>query len=85
VQTSQVRILLSPLKRFKQLKRFFFAKNLAGSPEALGLLSPLKLFKQLRSFFYSRIFLKIGKIKKHIFKIIQSITIILIYYFKKLK
>jgi len=43
VQTSQVRILLSPLKRFKQLKRFFFANNLAGSPGALGLLPTITL------------------------------------------
>nr|WP_315233817.1 hypothetical protein [uncultured Flavobacterium sp.] len=42
-----------PTKTFQAIETFFFANNLAGSPEASGLLSPLKRFKQLKRFFFA--------------------------------
>lgn len=45
---------------------------------------PTKTLQAIEEFFYTRIFLKIGKIKKYTFKIIQSILLLSII-FKKLK
>jgi hypothetical protein len=42
-----------PTKTFQAIGTFFFANNLAGSPEVSGLLSPIKILQVIGTFFFA--------------------------------
>ncbi|RBN50596.1 hypothetical protein DR980_06760 [Flavobacterium psychrolimnae] len=71
-----------PTKTLQAIEEFFFCRQFSRFSRSFGTALPTKTLQAIEEFFlYSDFLKKIGKIKKHIFKIVQSITIILIHYF----